>query len=223
MLADGLQRLRAVRALLPRGGDHAQRRRDGRRLRLLQGLRDLRGRLPGQERDRDGGRDGMSAVCRVAGSVHDRERGGGLCRRPRPRAGARLLPDHAADPDRREARRARRRAGGRRVREPRERALDARLRDRRVARRRAHLYRDLVAGPAVRARAAAPRLPRARAACRWSTSTARSSRRGASSPTSPTAWASATRGGSSSTARRRRRCSTASSARTGSPRQCCCR
>src|SRR5581483_9273794 len=43
--ARGMHRLRRLRALLPRGGDHAQRRRGLDRLSLLQGLRDLRGRL----------------------------------------------------------------------------------------------------------------------------------------------------------------------------------
>src|SRR5581483_6719156 len=46
--------VRRVRALLPGGRDHAGRRRDVRRLLLLQGLRCLRGRLPGTRRRLDG-------------------------------------------------------------------------------------------------------------------------------------------------------------------------
>ena len=41
-----------LRALLPGGRDHEERRLDDGRLPLLQGLRDLRGRLPGPGRDR---------------------------------------------------------------------------------------------------------------------------------------------------------------------------
>ncbi len=57
-----LHRMRPLRALLPRGGNRAERRLHGRRLPLLQGLRDLRGRLSRPERDRDGGGAGMSAT-----------------------------------------------------------------------------------------------------------------------------------------------------------------
>src|SRR5581483_3212068 len=46
--------VRRVRALLPGGRDHAGRRRDVRRLLLLQVLRRLRGRLPGSRRRLDG-------------------------------------------------------------------------------------------------------------------------------------------------------------------------
>ena len=50
-----LHGLRAVRLVLPRGRARPARPRDRRRLPLLQGLRDLRGRLPGPGRDRHGG------------------------------------------------------------------------------------------------------------------------------------------------------------------------
>src|SRR5579871_1099252 len=65
----GLQRLRPLRALLPGGRDAPRRRVDGDRFRLLQGLRDLRGRLPGQERDRDGGGARMSGELPVGRTV----------------------------------------------------------------------------------------------------------------------------------------------------------
>ena len=51
----GMQRVWPLRALLPRGCDDEGGRRNDDRLPLLQGLRDLRGRLPRAERDRDGG------------------------------------------------------------------------------------------------------------------------------------------------------------------------
>ena len=133
-----------------------------------------------------GGGEGVSDAAARAGRA-DGRRGGRVRRHARAGAGDRLLPDHAADDHRRAARRARRRPRRRRVREPRERALDVRLRDRRRAGGRPDVHGDVVAGPPLRARAAPPRLARARAARRWSTSTARSSPRGASSPTSPTA------------------------------------
>ena len=62
------------------------------------------------------------------------------------------------------ARGARRGPGRRRVREPRERALDVRIRHRGGAGRRPHLHGDVLAGPAVRPRAAPPSIAGARAA-----------------------------------------------------------
>ena len=56
----GVHRLRGLRALLPRGRDHANRRLDDDRLPLLQGLRHVRARLSGPRRDRDGG--GQSVI-----------------------------------------------------------------------------------------------------------------------------------------------------------------
>ena len=183
----GVHRLRRVRALLPRGRDRAERRRDGRSTTST-----ARAAASARSSARSGTRSRWRRCRREPtlprGRVGaDRRRGRRLRGGARARPGDRLLPDHAADDHRRAARRARRGPRRRRVREPRERALDVRLRHRRVARRRPDVHGDLVAGAAVRARAAPPRLAGARAARRRQRQPRRSSRRGASSPTSRTA------------------------------------
>ena len=114
--------------------------------------------------DGGGARHEPGAAARTHGA--DGRRGSGVRGDARARPRDRLLSDHAADGDRRAARGPRRGAGRRRVRERRERARDVRLRHRRVAGRRPDLHGDLVAGAAVRARAAAPSVAGARAARR---------------------------------------------------------
>ena len=117
-----------VRALLPGGGDHAHRRLDGRSTTsTARAAASARSSAPYRTRSRwKRCRDERDAPARTLGD--DRERGGRVRGDARPRPGDRLLPDHAADADRRAAGRARRGPRRRRVREPRERALDVRLR-----------------------------------------------------------------------------------------------
>ena len=158
----GVQRLRGLRALLPRGRDHPRRPHDHDRLPLLQGVRHLRGRLPRPRRDRDGGGARVNDAAARPHGAHLR-RGGRLRRGARAGAGDRFVPDHAADDHRRAPCRSRCGPRGRRVHEPRERALDVRFCRRRLARGRPHVHGDVVAGPPLRARAAPPCLARARA------------------------------------------------------------
>ena len=188
VLHEAVQRVRPVRVVLPGGRDHAERRRDGGRLDLYckgcgicEAVCPVRNAVSMEEVARVSqpvphGRTVMTANEAAAYAVV-------LAR-------AQVLGCYPITPQTlivETAGRPRRRPRRRRLREPRERALDARLRDRRRADRRPHVHRHVVAGPPVRARAAPPGLARARPARDGRTSTARSSRRGASRPTSRTA------------------------------------
>ena len=138
----------------PEGAITRQGRRDRHRLPPLQRLRHLRSGLSGPRRDRDGGGGCVSQTLPEGPHVRHGQRGRRLRGSARARSRNRLLPDHAADTDRRAARGARRRTGRRRVRESRERARDVRLRHRCRAGGRQDVHGDLVAGPALCARAA---------------------------------------------------------------------